>query len=788
MAGKSFGKGKGKFRVRPNQPAGKRNSFPWINSQIITASETGDLNYLLTTIMNHMSAMNLVNLSTALHRLAKLAANDQKMQEILCADLRLEELLSTIGRAFTCCEPEQVQPQSISNVVWSLATVRYARKPLLQVVAQMTMANINEFKPFELSTTLWALAKLHGVDTGIAGMLKPVFPAAASFVTQNVSAFGFRCLATVAWAFATARQRHARLFRTVALQMTQMAASANCQEMANTAWAYGTADFHDDQLFQHLAEQASHKLEEFKPQELSNILWGFATNGFFHEAFFAKASKVAQKMNLQAQHLANMIWAFARVRPRHQLTQETIFALLPTCSRLLQTFKPQEVSSTALAVAKALAPSEDDVKPEVYTELTLGKEVHDFFQNCLPWIASRLRDFSAQSLANTVSAYVMVPIKGSPLLFDAIANEVMRRSKNLDQTAVVHLLKAFVSVPDSPVCVAVTQHLAADASKHVYEMRPQELSTLARLIKPVAQRGQGVAGHMKLPDASCEEVRAWLLEMACSTEGPEKFLQEGVPDMVQLVPSLPGPVLRTPSYPIPMPLGPTLEQALFLTPEEVERPWLDPGYASVERPWSESAYHVDQVGDKPWIEAGYSSPIESLKARKGITNRKQKRAEQNQEDQSHPPLCTINEAGISANYSHAPTQCAAPAWLGEEVVAIPPVPLSAAHPAQAIPFGPTELAASVAIAAYPARHVGYAASQGDNPFKSYQTQMKNRRKKDGEADKRRWSVKNSFLHLEDESGSEPEDDSFDGTSSQGGKSSQRSSSAPPSTSKVRLRL
>merc|ERR1719359_475531 len=209
---------------------------------------------------------------------------------------------------------------------------------------------------------LWAFAKLSTIDNS-SWCMKPVFQAAATHIMKNIPEFGFRCLATTAWAFATARQRHARLFRCIGAQMVPMAHVANCQEIANTAWAYGTADFHDDVLFTELAEKAMPRLDEFKPQELSNMLWGFATNGFFHEAFFTRASVVTQHMDLQAQHLANILWAFVRVRPRHPVTHATILALLPACTAQLMTFKPQEVSSTALAVAKAFGNGDDLDRP-----------------------------------------------------------------------------------------------------------------------------------------------------------------------------------------------------------------------------------------------------------------------------------------------------------------------------------------------------------------------------------------------------------------------------------------
>ncbi|CAK0886031.1 unnamed protein product [Prorocentrum cordatum] len=290
--------------------------------------------------------MNLVNLSTAIHRLAKITANDPRAQAVLRQHPALEELQAAIASALEVLEPGEVQPQSLSNVVWSLATMRLLNWSLLQVVAALAMTNISLFKPFELSTMLWAFAKLVSTDHGEPGSnVKPFFHVAANHITKHVQDFGFRCLATTAWAFATARQRHARFFRSIAAQMIPMVHAANCQEMANTAWAFGTTDFHDDQLFTALAERALMQLHDFKPQELSNLLWGFATNGFFHEGLFASSGLAAQRMNLQAQHLANILWAFARVQPRHHATQATTLSLLPLCISQLESFKPQETGT-----------------------------------------------------------------------------------------------------------------------------------------------------------------------------------------------------------------------------------------------------------------------------------------------------------------------------------------------------------------------------------------------------------------------------------------------------------
>ncbi|CAJ1450824.1 unnamed protein product, partial [Effrenium voratum] len=541
--GKDKGKGKGSSNRKPR--GGRGGTHPWINSQIIQASESKDVGHLMNVIMQHLPQMNLVNLSTAIHRVAKIAGTDPWQQGQLRRNANLEALLNSVCTALNVVEATEVQPQSVSNVVWSLATLRIVHRPLLQVISLVCVSNMAQFKSFELSTTLWALAKLGSLEDA-APVDKAVFYAAATHIHNNVNEFGFRCLATTAWAFATARQRHARLFRSMAAAMLPAAAGANCQEMANTAWAFGTADFHDDALFHELAEQAMHRLEEFKPQEISNMLWGFATNSFFHEAFYARASQVAQKMDLQSQHLANILWAFARVRPKHPLTLQTVLSLLPLCTQQLQTFKPQEVSSTLLATAKAVG-NADDMAPMSATLDNFRQEVLDFFHACLPWVVARLRDFSEQSLANSVSAYAMVPVRGSDTLVDCAGKEVLKRHKDLDVNALVHLLKGFTLVPTSNSSVQVVKALAEGVSAQLDRVRAQEMQSLGRLLN----RG----GQPRELDR--EEIRARLVALAQSVQ------LNVATDSFQKVPAAPLPQ----AMPLPMQ---QMQQAPMVDPIELQ--------------------------------------------------------------------------------------------------------------------------------------------------------------------------------------------------------------------------
>lgn len=513
-----------------------RCSFPLINAQIIRASERGDVNHLLHTIAIHLPSMNLVNLSTAVHRLAKLTANDPERQSALRQHRVLGDVLSAISAAFDCLGNGTAQTQSLSNVVWSLATMRLIHKALIEKVAALSADSIAMFKPFELSTLLWALAKLGTIDN-VSSCSKPVFRASANHMTKHAEHFGFRCLATTVWAFATAKQHNVRLFRSISAQMLPMVHVANCQEMANTAWAFGTVNFHDDHLFSELASKAIARLGEFKPQELSNMLWGFASNGFFHEAFYRNASLVAQHKDLRSQHLANILWAFGRVQPHHAVTKATILALLPQCTMQIETFKPQEVSATLLAVAKSFGKPDDldrlsavcsptslpvhgtghcnHVAAAVIMERlgmnrgdAVPHEVAAFFLAAVPWALSHIREFSAQSLANTITAYAMVRTGGAEMLIDAIGNEVLKRRDSLDATMLLYLLKGFAINAADGLCNSphVLRTLAVALAHRVSEFTPQEVQVLARICSGLCAQD--------FQDCSRDELKTGLLALA----------------------------------------------------------------------------------------------------------------------------------------------------------------------------------------------------------------------------------------------------------------------------------
>jgi len=516
----SGGRGAGKGSEK-REPQGKRATFPWINGQIIRAADTEDLDHLFATINAHLSQMNLVNLSTALHRVAKMSSNRPLAHFRNQAPVRqtLPALLTSIRESLVRSEATGSSPkcQALSNITWALATMQVVDLPLLRMVAHRAYEQLADFKNFELCQMLWAFAKLGTVDSALSDSTVPLFTAASQYVMRHLEKFTFRGLVMTCWAFATAKQHDARLFRAAATRLTPMAYGANTQELANTAWSFSTAGIHEEQLFSTIAKIAIPQLWSFKPQELSSILWSFASIGHNHDDFYEAAGRASMQMDLQAQQLANILWALTKMRPRHQSTKETLLALLPWCTALIRTFKTQELASVALAAGKCfgtVAGSEETHQPVPFA-------VGIFFHAVLPLAIPCLREYSGQSLANIASSFLAVQIGTTSGLFDSVGYEVMSRAESLENSALLLLLRTMPHAPRSAAVHSALCQLFAEAARRVESLPSRELQVLARICESF---WSGMSSQLQ--HVNREELRAWCLTLATKWSSGDVVVSE----------------------------------------------------------------------------------------------------------------------------------------------------------------------------------------------------------------------------------------------------------------------
>lgn len=479
--------------------------------------------------------MNLVNISTALHRLAKMAASDAKTQMELAHHPVVEALLaharSALGRATSGTSPPS--SQALSNISWALATLQRVDVLLLQAVAGPSAQFVSQFKTFELSAILWAFAKTGKMDQHVARFAKPLFEAAVPHIVQNLKEFSFRCLVTVVWSFATARHQAPQVFNLSANFMVCSANTANCQELSNLVWAFATANCPHEKLFAVLSKKALARLTEFKPQELANTLWGLAAAGYCGEGLFVPAAAAAQRMELHAQHLAAILWALTRARARSPALSASVLALLPECTRRVWTFTPQDLSVALLAAARAYGHIAERERSEVH-----AASVAAFFAAALPWIRPRLRDFSGRSLAYAAVSFLAVEADGAAALLLDVGPQVLLQKRELSPTELLYCISAFTTdlsrwrpgARDAPHW-RVAQALFGEAARVVDTFKPGHQEILSRVCAKLAALEEptlSLARRSEVTQLSVGELRARCMALSIGPPPPVLLTPAGL--------------------------------------------------------------------------------------------------------------------------------------------------------------------------------------------------------------------------------------------------------------------
>ncbi|CAE8603398.1 unnamed protein product [Polarella glacialis] len=102
----------------------------------------------------HLAQLHLVNVATALHRIAKAPDKLKAIENI--------GLQSVIDRIFALLQDGSVdkQPVSLANIFWACAKMGYVDLPLYDVIVEETMRHLVELDCQECSNMCWAFASL----------------------------------------------------------------------------------------------------------------------------------------------------------------------------------------------------------------------------------------------------------------------------------------------------------------------------------------------------------------------------------------------------------------------------------------------------------------------------------------------------------------------------------------------------------------------------------------------------------------------------------------------------
>eukprot|EP00985_Skeletonema_marinoi_P027139 scaffold21796_cov125-Skeletonema_marinoi.AAC.1 len=149
----------------------------------------------------------------------------------------------------------EFNPQALSNILWSFATVKYSHYQLFEKVGNhiVQQSNLNEFNSQDLSNIVWAYAK-----TDIAH--PELFQSVGDHIVQlsNLNAFTPQALSITVWAFAKRGYNHNTLFEKVAnhfLVQNDLLANYDQQSISLFIWAFSQCQSQLPEFFELLIDQ-----------------------------------------------------------------------------------------------------------------------------------------------------------------------------------------------------------------------------------------------------------------------------------------------------------------------------------------------------------------------------------------------------------------------------------------------------------------------------------------------------------------------------------------------------
>eukprot|EP00439_Symbiodinium_sp_Y106_P040072 s1879_g4.t3 len=213
-----------------------------LNQQIVNA---GMPERILQIVDENFDQLNVVNLITALHRLAAISLASKKAG--LRRDPRFKRLVNRLSETIRKTDPQFLKPQDLSNVAWGLTKLGIQNTLLFSLLSDRILVRIDSFQPVNLSMTLWAFARSGLYDE--------------------------------------------RLLRAAAQEVKSQMKYFEPQQIANTTWAMAKCGFVDEELFERAAEQAILQLKKFQPMNFSMLLYSFALAQQRHERLFEEVAK-----------------------------------------------------------------------------------------------------------------------------------------------------------------------------------------------------------------------------------------------------------------------------------------------------------------------------------------------------------------------------------------------------------------------------------------------------------------------------------------------------------------
>ena len=353
----------------------RSNFYRELNAEVAAFE---DVEELLDFAANNVATMNVVNLSTSIHKIGKLNSMRGRRTKVSIVDderyvaltSRVRELLkmsdqgehpvgnfgvrelasilwgmahagvtthsgdqalgAVIKRMIKMSE-KNMNAQNVSNSLWAYATMHNSVKvnnEFLHALEALCVQVMDDFAPQGISNSLWAFA-----TTGYT--LQPeVMEAFCRAIVRHVKDFKSMEFSNVIWALATMRVDDYDLTETVNILLDEIHANIkaypnmwSAQSVSNTLWAMATLSGsshspvvmrprHDD-LLRTMVMYVERKVSSFIAQGLANTLWGFATLDFTPSLRMLEVVTESWLLfvdDMSPGESSNLLWSYGNLR------------------------------------------------------------------------------------------------------------------------------------------------------------------------------------------------------------------------------------------------------------------------------------------------------------------------------------------------------------------------------------------------------------------------------------------------------------------------------------------
>ena len=299
-----------------------------LNKLLVKAESVDEV---LDVVSNNVQDFNIVNIGTALYRLALVGGSlSPTSRDNIRDDSRFGCLVTEIVETLKGdSNSESLQhvvlaPKELSNIIWAATKLGLSDATLFDAVASHVIRHMLHFDSVNLSLTLWGFAKMSQNHAEL-------FESAKSRVIELLPEFEPHRICNTIWAYAKTGNTDLELFRVVAEESLRKLHRFNHSNESMLLYSYALGHVHAPVLFKRtMAQQlpAIKSGEVQDPRSLSNLLWAVSELelwGEFRELYEIVA--LSAKLNIHRYsltHMATIASAFAKA----QIRADDLFALM----------------------------------------------------------------------------------------------------------------------------------------------------------------------------------------------------------------------------------------------------------------------------------------------------------------------------------------------------------------------------------------------------------------------------------------------------------------------------